>query len=84
MLSALQSYSVVSGYYGQIPAPSSSVTVVVIDTALHAVYTVLSEPATSCVSMPCLNGGKDERLFALEQYERPLPSVNSRCELFKR
>ena len=58
MLNALQSYSAVSGYYGQIPAPSSTLTVVVVDTELHAVYTALPEPDTSCASMPCLNGGK--------------------------
>ena len=58
MLNALQSFSVISGYYGQIPAPSSSLTVVAIDTDLRAVYTALPEPGTSCASMPCLNGGK--------------------------
>lgn len=65
VLTALKSYSVVSGYYGQIPAPSSSLTVVVMDTDLHAFYTALLEPAISCVSMPCLNGGKDERLLTV-------------------
>ncbi|XP_028392611.1 protocadherin-like protein [Dendronephthya gigantea] len=57
VLTAHQSYSVVSGYHGQIPAPSSSLTVVVVDTDLQATYTVLPEPATSCALLPCLNGG---------------------------
>ena len=56
-LTALQSYSVASGYYGQIPAPNSSLTVVAIVTDLQAVYAALPEPVISCVSMPCLNGG---------------------------
>ena len=63
VLAAKTSFTVVSGYYGQVPAPVSSLTVAGIDTELRDTYEVLPEPTTNCSSMPCMNGGTVLRWF---------------------
>lgn len=51
-------YSVASGDYGKVPAPSSSLTIVSMDVILKANYTPIFPPTRTCrPHNPCLNGG---------------------------
>ena len=52
------SYQVVSGDKGQIPAPNASLTVLSLNVSKKAEYTTSLRPACNCsMNNPCLNGG---------------------------
>ena len=51
-------FTVISGDYGQFPAPPVSVTFVSIDLQLQADYeTIIKSRPRTCADKPCLNGG---------------------------
>ena len=55
---ASSAFTVVSGYYGQVPAPAGSLTVVSINVVLRGVYTSIIPDETNCTTgTPCLHGG---------------------------
>lgn len=58
LVKASPEYSVASGDYGKVPAPSSSLTIVSMDVLLKADYTHIFPPNRRCQpDNPCLNGG---------------------------
>ena len=54
---ASSAFSVVSGDYGKVPAPDSSLTVVSVDAQVKAEYESIFVLSKSCKDSPCLHGG---------------------------
>lgn len=57
-------FTVVSGDYGQIPAPGTSLTIVSMDVLLKGEYTSIFPPIYNCsTNNPCLHGGTCHNAF---------------------
>ena len=57
MVVASSAFAVVSGDYGKVPAPETSLTIVSIDAQVKAVYESIIILPLTCLDNPCLNGG---------------------------